>query len=171
MRPEIAAAIERARARVRSKADPASAQRPAAAERPATADAPPPQQQDAADDQPASSARTASFVAVALTGIVLLFPLAVILGMLAMVTAGIAAFSVLGADRIWTGVADWLAKTGEKNPARAARCSAALGWIAETWDRILDLLPEQWVGGLYMPDLETYRLRAAARRKGGLGRL
>ena len=87
------------------------------------------------------------FVAVAI-----LQPSLVVLTVCVLLFAVVGAFLALGADQVWDTVSEQLARYDHRNPAKAARLRARLDAIAVRWDAVLDLFPEGFVDGLYMPD-------------------
>ncbi|MEL6467949.1 MAG: hypothetical protein AAFQ58_23550 [Pseudomonadota bacterium] len=86
--------------------------------------------------------------------LVVLRPHWFVIGAVLMLALIIAAFMILGPDRIWRGVVAGLDRIAARNPARATRLRQRLDRFAYRWDAVLDLFPEGMVDALYMPDLQ-----------------
>ena len=78
-----------------------------------------------------------------------------VFGVVLAVVVVVAAFLLLGEDRIWAAVLRRLHRIETKAPERAAELRARLDRFAYRWDSVLDYFPDGMVDGLYMPDFQT----------------
>jgi len=87
------------------------------------------------------------------SGLAILFP-GVVLAAVVLVTGGMtAAFLTLGPDAFWQRALRPVRRYVARHPDRAGTVHARMERIADRMDRVLDVFPEQWVSGLYLPDL------------------
>ena len=70
----------------------------------------------------------------------------------------IAAFAVLGSERMAEGFIRFYVWLDARNPARAERIRDRADRLAMRLDALLDRLPERWTEGLYMPDFSRASL-------------
>lgn len=70
----------------------------------------------------------------------------------------IAAFAVLGSERLAEGFIRFYVWLDARNPARAERIRSRTDRLAMRLDALFDRLPERWTEGLYMPDFSRASL-------------
>lgn len=94
---------------------------------------------------------------VALAGVavfIYLKPMWVMMALVLLVLGLGMVLTTIGAGPIWKRILARLHKLDQTNPERAAYWRGRLDRIAGRWDRVLDMLPERLVEGLYFPDLQ-----------------
>lgn len=79
----------------------------------------------------------------------------VVIATVVLLATVIAAFLLLGADRIWGRVITRLARIEARDPIRATMLRTRLDAFAYRWDSLLDLFPDGMVDALYMPDFQS----------------
>ena len=97
-----------------------------------------------------------------------------VLGAVGVAALIMAAFLLIGAERIWRGVMLALHELSETDPGRAVRIRLRLDAFAMRWDAVLDRFPDGTVDGLYMPDFQVLsqeEARAEARLNERLQRI
>ncbi|MEO0939891.1 MAG: hypothetical protein AAFY38_17205 [Pseudomonadota bacterium] len=91
----------------------------------------------------------------AVLAVLLLRPAWVVLAVVLSLFAVLGAFVLLGSDRVWGLCIAGLRHYMARHPARAPQIAARVDRFAERWDRVLDLMPDGTVDGLYFPDLQS----------------
>ena len=106
------------------------------------------------------STRHLAIVSVAL--LIVVRPHWFVIGLVLSLAIIVAAFMVLGADRIWGAILARLDRVEATDPARAQHLRTRLDRFAFRWDAVLDLFPDGMVDSLYMPDFQSAKEAEAA---------